>query len=219
VTVLIIDQRIVRDALRELLEKAGTHVIGTFGNGHDAIVGAIRLRPSVVVMDVGASLTDATQSTRDLIASLPGVKVVAISVYAERRYVTAMMEAGAVAYVSKNEPLDELRRALAIVTRGETFLSPILAAALDEHARLRKKQRSTRGDGTRSLERALTPRERDVLELLASGKSSKEIAHALQIALPTVESHRRQIADKLGLRTIAELTKYAIREGLTPLEC
>jgi two-component system, NarL family, response regulator NreC len=216
--VVVDDHQMMREALVELLEKAGTRIVGAFANGHDAIVGATRLRPSAIVMDVAMPIRNGLGATRQLIEAVPGVKVVALSVHADRAYVTAMLQAGVTAYVSKSEAPSELLRALAVVARGETYLSPMLAARFEDPSRSQTRKRFVRADGSSTFERPLTARERDVLELVASGKSSKEIALALRIALPTVETHRRQIMDKLGLRTVAELTKYAIRVGLTPLE-
>jgi DNA-binding NarL/FixJ family response regulator len=215
--VIVDDHRMMREALVQLLQKAGTPVLGAFANGHEAMVGATRLRPSVVVMDVAMPVMNGIVTARQLNASVPGVKVVALSVHADRRYVTAIMEAGAVGYVSKKEAPDELQRAMAAVIRGETYLSPCVANGFGE-ALVQGPCRSFRTQRALTLNRQLTQRERDVLELLSSGQSSKEIAHSLRIAVPTVETHRRQIMDKVGLRTIAELTKYAIRAGLTSVD-
>jgi len=202
------DHRMVREGLRAVLEKAGVQVVGEAADGRQAVAEATRLRPNVVVMDVGMPELNGIDATRRLLAEVVGVKVVALSMNANRHYVSAMLEAGAVGYVLKNSASEELLNALEIVTKGGTYLSPAIVAG-DIHGASVERSKSA------TTERPLTAREREVLQLVAEGKSSKEIGAALQIALPTVETHRRQISDKLNLRTIAELTKYAIREGLT----
>jgi DNA-binding NarL/FixJ family response regulator len=132
--------------------------------------------------------------------------------YADHRYVIAMLEAGAAGYLLKNAASGELFVALEVVTRGETYLSPAIAAnVVDSALRGRTPIRA-------SKLRTLSTREREVLQLVAEGKPSKEIAAILRIAVPTVETHRRQLMQKLNLHSIAELTKYAIREGLTSAE-
>src|SRR5450432_1729747 len=209
--VLADDHRMMRDGLRAVLEKAGVRVLGEAANGHEAIAEAKRLRPDVVVMDVGMPELNGIDATKRLIAELPGTKVLALSMTADRRYVSAMLEAGASGYLLKNAASEELLSALASVTLGETYLSPAITKTMAAPA-IRRRTPSV------GLERPLSTREREVLQLIAEGKSSKEIGAILGIALPTVETHRRQLMEKLNLRTIAELTKYAIREGLTSSE-
>jgi len=209
--VLADDHRMMRDGLRAVLEKAGVRVLGEAANGHEAIAEAKRLRPDVVVMDVGMPELNGIDATKRLIAELPGTKVLALSMTADRRYVSAMLEAGASGYLLKNAASEELLSALASVCRGETYLSPAITRTMGAPTIRRR----TPSGG---LERPLSTREREVLQLIAEGKSSKEIGATLGIALPTVETHRRQLMEKLSLRTIAELTKYAIREGLTSSE-
>jgi DNA-binding NarL/FixJ family response regulator len=206
---LVDDHRMMRDGLRAVLERDGIEVAGEASNGHDAIAETLRLRPDVVVMDVAMPSLNGIDATRRLTSEVPGIKVIGLSMNADQRYVIAMLEAGAAGYLLKNCASEELINALSVIARGETYLSPEVAACV-----VRSEFRGHRP----RLERSLTPREREVLQLLAEGKSSKEIASVLDIALPTVETHRRQLMAKLNLRTIAELTKYAIREGLTTLE-
>jgi DNA-binding NarL/FixJ family response regulator len=203
------DHGMMRDGLRAVLEKAGVEVIGEAANGHEAIAEARRLQPEVVVMDIAMPELNGIDATRWLATEMPSVKVVALSMNADRRYVTAVFGAGAVGYVLKNSASEELLTALQVVTRGETYVSPAIAASAADRAM------PGGAPGHHEPSRPLSAREREVLQLVAEGKSSKEIAVALQIAVPTVETHRRQIMDKLHLRTIAELTKYAVREGLT----
>src|SRR5688572_15365897 len=210
--VLVDDHRMMRDGLHALLERAGVEVVGEAGTGHEALTEVRRLRPDVVVMDIGMPELNGIDATKLMIAELRGLKVLALSINADRRYVIAMLEAGASGYLLKNSASDELLAALEAVTRGETYLSPAIAGSVVAQA-------IQGGSASRpSEQRQLSVREREVLQLVAEGKSSKEIGAILQIAVPTVETHRRQIMEKLSLRTVAELTKYAIREGLTSTE-
>jgi DNA-binding NarL/FixJ family response regulator len=209
--ILADDHRMMRDGLRAVLEKDGVQVVGEAATGHEAVALALSLTPDVVIMDIAMPELNGIDATRRLTKELPSTKVVALSMNADRRYVIAMLEAGAAGYLLKNEASEELLRALSAVARGHTYLSPAVAGGVVDHV-VGPRERSA------LVDKPLSPREREVLQLLAEGKSSKEIASVLAIALPTVESHRRQLMTKLNLRTIAELTKYAIREGLTTIE-
>lgn len=205
---LVDDHAIVRDGLRAVLEKAGVEVVGEAANGREAVSEALRLRPDVVVMDVVMPELNGVDAARRLTKELPGTRILALSMNSDRRYVSAMLAAGAAGYVVKHAAAEQLLEALTVVMGGGTYLSP----GIDDLA-------TPTGEGVRrAVEKTLTPREREVLQLVAEGKSSKEIGAALTVALPTVETHRRQIMEKLGLRSIAELTKYAIRIGLTSAE-
>lgn len=206
------DHRMVRDGLKAVLERAGVEVVGEAATGHEALAEVRRLRPDVVVMDLGMPELNGIDATKRLVAELPGTKVLGLSMNADRRYVIAMLEAGAAGYLLKNSASEELLIALNAVVRGETYLSSAITGSVV--ARAIKGSAASRP----GAERPLSVREREVLQLVAEGKSSKEIGVILRIAVPTVETHRRQIVEKLNLRTIAELTKYAIREGLTSTE-
>ena len=210
--VLADDHRIMRDGLRAVLTAAGVQVVGEAGDGEAAIAEAARSHPDVVVIDIAMPKLSGIEATRRLRAKMPGTKVIALSMNSDRRYVMAMLEAGAAGYLLKDAAADELLMALDAVGRGETYLSPAIAASVVDHA-LRARPSPSSGP-----EKPLSAREREVVQRIAEGKSSKEIATILHIAVPTVDTHRRQIMDKLQLRTIAELTKYAIREGLTSAE-
>jgi DNA-binding NarL/FixJ family response regulator len=209
---LVDDHKMMRDGLRALLEKEELQVVGEAASGREALVSARRLRPQIVVMDISMPDLNGIDATQKLLAENPAIKVIALSMNSDRRYVRAMFRAGAVGYLLKNAASEELIAAVRAVADDLTYVSPSIASVLVDDAL----------DGSRSAPgatvRALSTREREVLQLLAEGKSSKDIAGRLSIAVPTVETHRRQIMDKLSLRTIAELTKYAIREGLTSLE-
>jgi two-component system response regulator NreC len=207
------DHQMMRDGLAAMLKKEGVDVVGGASNGREAVEQAQALRPEIVVMDISMPELNGVDATRQIRASQPSVKVIALSMNADVRYVTAMFGAGASGYLIKSSAADELFRALEAVASGLKYVSPPLAHLLIEGFT----------DHAPSLPRApakkpLSPREREVLQLVAEGNSSKEIARHLGLAVPTVETHRRQIMLKLNLRTIAQLTKYAIREGLTPAD-
>jgi DNA-binding NarL/FixJ family response regulator len=206
---LVDDHRLVREGLRAVLERAGVTVLGEAATGHDALKEARRLKPEVVLMDIGMPDLNGIDATKRLATELPSVKVLALSMHVGRRYVLGMLEAGAKGYLVKTAASEELLLALEALGRGETYLSPTIAQSVVAQAL--EGVPATRPNE----ERSLSVREREVLQLVAEGKSSKEISNMLQIAVPTVETHRRQIMEKLNLRTIAALTKYAIREGLT----
>jgi DNA-binding NarL/FixJ family response regulator len=207
---LVDDHAMIRDGLRAVLEREmDVQPVEEASNGRDAIEIARRTHPQVVVMDIGMAGLNGIDATREIVADNRDAKVIGLSMNSDRRYVLAMFTAGAVGYLLKDAASSELILAIRTVLQNQTYVSPAVAADVVA--------------GVRSLQpapppKALSGREREVLQLLAEGRTSKEIAATLYLALPTVETHRRQIMTKLGIRTIAELTKYAIREGLTALE-
>ena len=208
---LVDDHKMMRDGLRAILEKAAFEIVGEAANGHEALELAHRLRPEIVVMDISMPDLNGIDATRRLVAEIRGIKVLGLSMNSDRRYVLAMFKAGAVGYLLKSSASDELIQAVRAVADGLTYVSPSIGSLVID----------TLAEGVRLPARddkALSPREREVLQLLAEGKASKEIASHLNISVATVESHRRQIADKLELHSIAELTKFAIREGLTSVD-
>lgn len=215
------DHRMMRDGLRALLEREGLEVVAEAADGREAVTLALRLHPDIVIMDVSMPDLNGIDATRQLRAEAPKIKVIGLSMNADRRYVLAMFAAGAVGYLLKSSASEELIQALHAVSAGQKYVSPAIADIVLEHltegAEARGGRHSTPPQRLQ-LAKALTAREREVLQLLAEGKASKEIAAQLGVSLATVETHRRQIMDKLGLRTVAELTKYAIREGLTSIE-
>jgi DNA-binding NarL/FixJ family response regulator len=209
---LVDDHKMIRDGLRAILEKQPEiEVVGEAADGHEAITLALTARPDVIVMDVSMRGLNGIDATARIVRELPEMKVVGLSMNSDRRYVLAMLSAGAVGYLLKDAASDELIRALETVVAGQTYLSPGISGIVIDRA----VNASLSAEATPAS--ALSKREREVLQLLAEGRTSKAIGVKLDIALTTVETHRRQIMRKLELRTIAELTKYAIREGLTPL--
>jgi DNA-binding NarL/FixJ family response regulator len=212
------DHRIVRDGLQATLERAGHAVVGGAATGKEALALAHRLQPDVVTMDVSMPELNGIEATRQLTADLPGVRVLALSMKCDRHTVMAMFEAGASGYLQKSTTsADELLRALAVVGAGQKYVSPSVAAQVLEHLCEGIRERSGQHCEAPKRHKPLSARERDVLKLLADGMSSKEIAIQLGLAVPTVETHRRQVMNKLGLHSVAQLTKYAVREGLSAL--
>jgi DNA-binding NarL/FixJ family response regulator len=211
--VLVEDHRIVRDGLRALLDgEAGMDVVAEAGDGRSAVRVIKEMQPQVVVMDVVLPDLNGIEATRKIIAEVPGTRVVALSMYSDKRFVTEMLRAGAHGYLLKDCAFDELARAIRAVAGGRSYLGSGVADVVVEdyvqHMEACEK----------SAFSVLTPREREVLQLLAEGKSTKEIAADLHVSPKTVETHRQQTMKKLGMKSVAELTKYAIREGLTSLD-
>lgn len=204
---LVDDHRMLREALRGILEKTGDiTMVAEADDGPTALALAREFTPDVVIMDIGLAGMSGIETTRRLLADNPGAKVLCLSTFADRRMVMQMIEAGARGYVVKSAGSEELLRGIRAVAQGGTYLYAEAAEAIADSLRKNSLQ------GTRS--QILGRREREVLQLLASGKTSIQIGATLGIATGTVEVHRRNIMRKLDLHNVAELTRYAIREGL-----
>jgi DNA-binding NarL/FixJ family response regulator len=209
---LVDDHELMREGLRAILEKEpDVEVIGEAQSGREAVEQVRALAPDLVIMDVAMKDLNGIEATRQIRAANGGTKVVALSSYSDRRYVTAILAAGASAYVLKANAYDNLRRAVDAVIQGKGYLCPEVAGAVIDVATASRPSDS-------SVYFLLGPREREVLQLLAEGLTSPQIAARLHVSTATVDSHRRNLMGKLGIHSVAELTKYAIREGLTPLE-
>lgn len=215
------DHRMMRDGLRVILEREGLDVVGEAANGREVIELVERLLPDIVVMDITMPELNGIDATRRLMDRWPGIKVLGLSMNSDRRYVIRMFAAGAVGYLLKNSAADELISAIRAVASGHKYVSPAVAGSVIDGCLAQappSERQSTHPPPDGTAPKPLSAREREVLQLLAEGKSSKDIAIRLDIAATTVETHRRQIMHKLNLRSIAELTKYAVREGLTSLD-
>ena len=207
------DHKIVREGLRALIEKhEKMEVVAEAETGLEAVRLTGKLQPDVVIMDLGMPQMNGIEATREITAGNQRIKVIALSMHSDKRFVLQMLKAGASGYLLKDSAFEELITAIKTVTSNQSYLSPkITDVVLKEYL-----QTVSRGDA--SAFSVLTHREREVLQMLAEGKSTKEIAASLNVSVKTVETHRQQIMDKLKIRSVAELTKYAIREGLTSLE-
>jgi DNA-binding NarL/FixJ family response regulator len=206
--VLVDDHQMLRDGLRAIVDlNEEFEVVGEAADGRRAVELAAALRPDVVVMDVVMPGMNGIEATHQILGESPDTKVVALSVYSDERYVAKMLEAGASAYVLKVAAHGLLLEAIREAMRGGIFLSP-------EIAHLGRDRQPSPG----SAFRALGSREREVLQLVAEGRTSPEIAALLHIAPKTVETHRQNIMRKVGIHRLADLVKYALREGLTSLD-
>jgi len=211
--VLLADDHVMmRGGLRMLLEQnAELAVVGEAEDGRETVRLAKKLSPDVVVMDIAMPDMNGIEATRQIIAEHPGIKVIALSMHSDRHFVSEMLKAGATAYLLKQCAVDELIMAIRTVLKNQTYLSPCISGVVVDHfVRNTSQSEST-------VFSHLSDREREVLQLMAEGKSSKVIANQLNLSIKTIETHRMKIMEKLDIHTVAELTKYAIREGLTSL--
>jgi two-component system, NarL family, response regulator NreC len=204
------DHRVVREGLRTLLsQEPDLSVVGEAADGKEVVALARSLRPDVIVMDIAMPELNGIEATRLIVSEIPSIRIVALSMYADRRFVTQILRAGALGYVLKEAAFEELAHAIRTVASGKPCVSPTVAGfVVEEFVR----QSSTAP--SKSLE-LLTSRETEVLKLLAEGKRAKEIALELKIGVKTAEAHRQNLMNKLEMHSIAELTRFAIREGLT----
>ena len=207
------DHRIMRQGLRTLLEKqTDIEVVGEAEDGPTAVQLVRELSPDVIVMDIGMPGLNGIEATHRIIAEVPGVKVIALSMHSDRRFVAEMFKAGASGYLPKDCAFEELARAIRAVVAGGKYLSPEIAGVVVKNY----VRHLTETD--RSAPPSLTSREREVLQLLAEGKSTRQVASCLHVCESTVATHRQHIMEKLDIHSIAGLTKYAVRAGLTSLE-
>jgi DNA-binding NarL/FixJ family response regulator len=208
---LVDDHTMLREALRLMLDKEeGIEVVGELGDGKDIMENVKKLCPDVIVMDVSMPTINGIEATRELIKANPRTRIVALSAFGYKQFIMEMMDAGALAYVIKSAAGEQLVRAIFSVARGETYLCPETAATL-----VASNQRGNSKDDDGHRNKRLGRREIEVLRLLAQGRTSPQIGSDLHIAPSTVDVHRRNIMEKLNMHSVAELTKYAIRTGLT----
>lgn len=210
---LVDDHAIIRQGLSSLLEKQpDIEVVGGVEDGREAMDTVRKLAPDLVIMDISMPNLNGIDATRKIAEEISGVKIIALSIHSSRRFVAEMLKAGASGYILKDCLFDELMEAIKTVLRGEIYLSPkITGVVIDDYVQRLSKQCQPNGP-------ILSDREREVLQLLAEGKSTKQIALQIHVSTKTIESNRRNIMDKLKINSVAELTKYAVREGITPLE-
>jgi len=210
--ILADDHTIMREGLRGLLSgQRGVEVVAEAENGRAAVKLARKLAPDVVIMDIGMPDLNGIEATRQIAAKAPDVKVLGLSVHCDRRFVAQMLAAGAAGYLPKDCAFEELASAIGTVAANRKYLSPSVVDAVVEHY---VQQMEASGSTAYTV---LSPRERECLQLLAEGQTTKQIALSLHVSPKTVETHRRQAMEKLGLFSVAELTRYAVREGLAAL--
>ena len=209
----------MRQGLRALLSSAALagemEVVGEAGDGRSTIALVKELAPNLVIMDISMPGLNGVEATRQIIGDGDGgkdVKIIALSMHSDRRFVAQVLKAGASGYLLKDSAFGELAQAIRAVMSGQTYLSPgITGPVVADYLR---KVTSAELEGP-SAATELTSREREVLQLMAEGNSTKDIAATLGVSSKTIETHRRRIMGKLNMYSVAELTKYAIREGLT----
>jgi len=212
--VLVADNHgILRQGIGALIEKhSDIEVVGEADNGLTAVEMTRKIRPDVVLMDVTMPELNGVEATRQIKSELPNVKVLALSVHAKREFVLDMIKAGVSGYMLKECVFDDLVQAIKIVVAGHSYLSPQIASiVLDGITR-----DNAFNNGGRDRE-TLTTREKHILQLLTEGKSAKQIASQLGLSIKTIEASRRQIMERTEVDNLADLTKYAIRQGLTTI--
>ncbi len=207
------DHKIVRDGLRSLLQQdASRTVVGEAADGRTAVRMARELVTDLVIMDVGMPELNGIEATRQIVAHNQHARVIALSMHSDRSYVARALQAGAVGYLLKDCAFEELDRAITVVLAGKVYLSPgVAGVVVDDYVR-------RLAGATEPALALITGKEREVLQLVAEGRSTKEIAATLHVSVKTIETHRQNLMAKLDVHSIAELTKLAIRAGLTRLE-
>jgi DNA-binding NarL/FixJ family response regulator len=204
------DHKIMRDGLRNMLDKEpGMEVVAEAKNGREALRLAEQLRPDILIMDISMDDLNGIDATRSLVGKGLGTRVIALSMHADKRFVAGMFEAGAMAYLLKECSYEELIQAIRQVMSGRTYLCSMISGVMirDYIQRMRRNEPSV-----------LSPREKEILQLMAEGSTTKRIADQLKVSVKTVETHRQHVMEKLNIFSIAELTKYAIKEGITSLD-
>jgi DNA-binding NarL/FixJ family response regulator len=207
---LVDDHKILRDGICSLLkEYPDMEVVGEAADGKNALNLVKELSPDMVIMDISMPDLNGIEATRKILADYPHIKVMALSMHYDKHFVSEIFKAGASGYLLKDCAFDEMAHAIRMIIDNKTYVNSQIASLVVE---------SLMSDSPRSHNKhafsLLTEREKEVLQLIAEGKSTKQIASNLNVSTKTIESHRRQVMGKLNIRNIADLTKYAIREGL-----
>lgn len=211
--ILVDDHQIVRQGLRTLLaEEPDMEVVAEADNGRKLLRLVQDLSPQVIIMDISMPDLNGIEATRQVLAEHPGIKVIALSMHSDSLFVLNMLKAGASGYLLKDCAMEELVKAIRTVANNQTYLSPGVSDIV-----IRDFVSGWSDPGSTAFS-ILTTREREVLQMMAEGKSTHQIADGLCVSIKTVEAHRKQVMNKLGIHSVAELTKYAIRQGLTSLE-
>ena len=206
------DHTLVRAGIKGLLQGlAGIEVVGEAGDGPEAMTKAHELRPDVILLDVGLPGLNGLEVAARISSADPAIRVVILSMHTSEEYVLRALRAGCAGYLVKGSAVSELEIAVRAVAKGETYLSPVVSKRVVEDYVHRT------GGAADPLD-ALTPRQREILQLVAEGYTSKDIAHRLGLAFKTVETHRSQIMDRLQVHDVAGLVRFALRVGLVTPE-
>jgi DNA-binding NarL/FixJ family response regulator len=207
------DHKITRQGLRSLLEKEpDMEVVAEAEEGRTAVRLAAEIKPDVIIMDVSMPDLNGMEASRQIVNKLPAIKIIALSMHSDNLFVTEMLKSGVSGYLLKDCAFEELAGAIRSVMDGKMYLSPSISGLVVNGYLNRISGPETAGS------EVLSGREREILQMIAEGRTTKQIALKLHISVKTVETHRRKIMVKLNIFNIAELTKYAIRKGLTALE-
>ena len=206
------DHTIVLEGLKSMLERSSAFtVVGTASDGLAAVKMARDLVPDLAILDISMPALNGIEAARRMLEANPAIRIIILSMHADGRFITEALKAGALGYLLKESAFEELSAAIAAVMAGQAFLSAAITdTVVKDYIRHLERQGST-------VFSVLSAREREVLQLLSEGLATKQIAARLGVSIKTVETHRKQIMDKLDIHSIAELTKYAVREGITTL--
>lgn len=206
---LVDDHSLVRAGIRSLLERLNAEIIGETGDGRQALDLIKTSQPDIVLMDIGLPGLNGLEATQRVVKKFPKVRVIILSVHADEEHVLQALRTGASGYLLKDAAPSELELALRAVARGDTYLSPSISRqVIDAYL-------GWSGGPKNPLEQ-LTPRQREILQLIAEGKNTKEIAYQLNISVKTVETHRAQLMERLKIHDIPGLVRFAMRTGLIP---
>ena len=209
--ILADDHKLFREGLRALLDNHSTvEIVGEASNGREVLKLARELSPNIIIMDLSMPELNGVETARKLVTKDPNIKIIALSVHSDRLFVNSALEVGVKGYILKENAFEQLAQAIKTVLSGETYFCPKVASIVREGYLVSLKD-------VKSRTSILTLREREVVQLIAEGRSTKRIAFDLKVSAKTIETHRQHVMKKLNIHSVAELTKYAIREGLTSI--
>lgn len=206
------DHKIVRDGLRALLKKQpDMEVVSEAEDGRTAVKQVLKIKPDVVIMDISMKNLNGIEATRQIVAGSPNIKILALSVHSDKQFITGILRAGASGYLLKDCTFEELINAIHVLDSNHMYLSPGIAGTITENLI------HLRSNNKNSANTFLEIEECEIIQLLVDGNSLKKIAIHLNVSVKNVEKHRRKIMEKLNIRNLAGLTKYAVSHGLTSL--